>query len=289
MPNHKKQFDCVIMNPPYQPNVDRDNKGGGKGSGSGHTIWNKFVDLAFKIIIDKGFIAAVHPVKWRKPDDAMYPIITGNHIHYLEMHTKKDGIKTFGASTPFDWYVLQKTSPDDKVIVKDTNGKTHSLDLSSFPFLPNFDFKIVQSLIAGPNDEKCEVLFSRSMYGSDKAHMRENKDGRFKHPCVHSTPKSGVRYWYSSKKGGFFGTAKIIFGEADTIQNAIVDAKGEFGITQQAIGLRIESKKEGEQIKKALESKRFNQLLQGACRWSQFRIDWRMFRAFRVDFWKEFV
>ena len=53
-------------------------------------------------------------------------------------------------------------------------------------------------------------------------------------------------------------------------------------------GIQIDSKTEGEEMKKALESEKFNNFLK-ACRWSNFRIEWQMFKYFRKDFWKEFI
>lgn len=52
--------------------------------------------------------------------------------------------------------------------------------------------------------------------------------------------------------------------------------------------LPITSESEGIKIKSALESDKFNEFLK-ACRWSNFQIDYKMFKYFRKDFWKEFI
>ena len=37
----------------------------------------------------------------------------------------------------------------------------------------------------------------------------------FKYPCVHSTPKAGIRYMYSKVNDrGHFGVSKVIFRES---------------------------------------------------------------------------
>jgi len=59
-------------------------------------------------------------------------------------------------------------------------------------------------------------------------------------------------------------------------------------MTQGAIGIIIINKDEGENIKKALLSDKFKSVLK-ACRWGNFRIDWKLFTYFKKDFWKEFI
>jgi len=285
------KFDVIIMNPPYQAPVLKSKTDRGS-KGSRNVIWPEFVNMAIVDVKDNGFLAAIHPPKWRKPEDKLFKIMTEQNITYLEMHSKKDGIKTFGAMTPFDWYILQKAKYSGKTNIKCTDGAYQTIDLREFPFLPSCDLKKVTNLLAKNKDEKCEVLFSRSAYASDKHWVSEIKTDKFAYPCVHSTTKDKVRYWYSStNKNGFFGTPKVIFGDngGDTgIFNAIVDMEGVFGITQHAMAIPISSKDEGEQIKKALESESFKKII-NSCQYGGFQIDWRMFPYFRKDFWKEFI
>ena len=84
-----------------------------------------------------------------------------------------------------------------------------------------------------------------------------------------------------------FGIPKVIFGESG-INNAICDIRGEFGMTQCAIGLKIPDpvETEGPMMKTALESEVFNRILD-AMSFSNFRIDWRMFLFIRPDFYRD--
>jgi len=288
MPKSEKKFDVVVMNPPYQPSVKNKDDAGGSSS-RGLSIWPKFVQLAIDATKDNGYIAAIHPTKWRKPEDEMFPIMAAQNMLHLEMHSKQDGIKTFGASTPYDWYIMQKKQYEGKTAIKGSDSKREIINLHDFSFLPNCNLEMVGKLLAKPGEEKCVVLYSYSFYEVRKPWMNESKTKEFPYPCVHATGKNGVRYWHSSKKGEFFDLPKIVFGYSDTISNAVVDAQGEYGITPQAMGIPISSQSEGEKIKKALESKAFNDLLQVSLRWSQFQIEWRMFRHFRKDFWRDFI
>lgn len=287
-PSIKKQFDIIVMNPPYQPPVKKKDNSGGSSS-RGLSIWPKFVQLAIDLVSANGFVAAVHPNKWRKPQDKMFSIMTNQNILYLEMHSKQDGIKTFGASTPYDWYVMQKKQYHGVTEIKDADSNKQTINLKDFDFLPSCNLKTVEKLLAKPSEEKCTILHSYFLIDIRKPWISRYKTNEFIYPCVHMTGKAGVSYWYSSKKVEFLGIPKIVFGDSDIISNAVIDFKGEYGTTSHAMAIPISSQEEGEQIKKAIESKAFNDLLQKSLRWSQFQIDWRMFRYFRKDFWKEFI
>ena len=52
-------------------------------------------------------------------------------------------------------------------------------------------------------------------------------------------------------------------------------------------GLKINSKEEGDKIVKAINSIKFKEILKYT-KWSTFQTDWRMFKYFKQDFWKEF-
>lgn len=285
MPKTSKKFDVVVMNPPYQPPVKK--KTG--GSGSSNVLWDKFVALGLDLLEKDGYLAAVHPNKWRKPDDDLFKTMTAQNLLHLEMYSKKDGIKTFGAQTPYDWYILQKSKYAGKTTIKDFKGEKQTLNLKQFNFLPNCDIPLVQKLLAKNGESKCDVLYSRTVTAKDRPWVQEEETKKFCYPCIHTTGKSGVRYCYSSKREGFFDIPKVIFGDGDVIGNAVVDFEGKYSMTQHAIGIRISSQEEGEQMKKALESPVFNELLQNSLRFSQFMIDWKVFTVFRKDFWKEFI
>ncbi len=55
-------------------------------------------------------------------------------------------------------------------------------------------------------------------------------------------------------------------------------------MTQHAMAIK-DSKVNLQKIKKALDSKEFNEILK-ACLWSNFQIDWRLFTYLKKDFWK---
>jgi hypothetical protein len=283
-----RKFDIIIGNPPYQNSNQKNKKGGGHGSRN--TLWDKFLKTSLNIINEDGYICFVNPPRWRKPLSNLYKKMSSLQFNYIEFHSSDDGRKVFGASTPYDWYVLQNSPVREKTQIKDIEGNIVYLNLKRHTFLSSSNLDLVDRLIAKEGEKKCEVLFSSSEYETRKPWMSEEPNKKFKYPCVHATPKKGnTIFFYSSRKKDFFGIPKIIFGDGGTIQNCIIDVDGRYGITQHSIGLVIQSLEEGKKIKKAIESDRFNGLLQKSLLWSQFQIDWRLFTLFRRDFWKEFV
>ena len=86
---------------------------------------------------------------------------------------------------------------------------------------------------------------------------------------------------------GHFGIPKVIIGEAG-INDVIIDIDGEYGLTNGAIGIKINNVEEGKNLKIALNSVKFNKMFK-SCLFSSYRIDWNIFKEFKKDFWKEFI
>jgi hypothetical protein len=273
------------MNPPYQlpkkiNNVQK------KGTIGGN-LWSKFVKTANGVVVDGGYICSVHPPMWRKPEHEIYPMMIERNMLYLEMHSEKDGITTFKASTKYDWYLLQNNAYNGKTIIVDENGENHVLNLRNYKWLPCFNFNTINKILAKEKEKTCEVLYSRSKYGTDKAWMLKTQDELFKYPCVYSMTKNGFGCWYSSKKDFDFGVSKVILGLGRHLY-PIIDMEGKYGLTQNTFAIRVNSKKEAENIKNAIQSDKFKELLK-ATKWGTFQTEWRMFKHFKKDFWREFI
>ncbi len=281
-------FDAIIGNPPYNNSQNNVGKKGG-----GDLLWNKFVIHSIDLLKDDGYLIYVHPPGWRKPESDkskfknLFDIMAkDNQIIYLEIHDTTDGMKVFNAGTRYDWYIIQKTKQFKNTIIKGDDGKIYDVDLSDWNFLPNSNFNIIEKMLFKNNDEKCEIIFNVSNYETRKEWVSDKKTSEYKYELIHSTPQSGTRYMYSSKNDkGHFGIKKVIFGESG-IYNSIIDIDGKYGMTQGAMGIKIEDIEEGKKIKKVLESDKFKKILK-SCSWSNFRIDWRLFTYFKKTFYEE--
>jgi hypothetical protein len=290
-----QQYNVIIGNPPFNADQKHEGKKGG-----GSNLWPKFVEKSLdKLLANNGNLVFVHPALWRKPPSARAntlfdEMVHKNYMSYLELHSKADGKRDFNAQTPYDFYCIQKRTPNpaiDVTTVKDHEGNDHLLDLSKWHFLPNHSFENIQKLLGdAPNPN---VIFHRSQFGTDKKNKwvsaEQNETHRF--PLIHSTPFGGHRYYWSSTNDQphipMFGVPKVIFGESG-VNEAIIDLKGEYGLTQGAIALNIDApiEKNGPLLKHALESEMFARIA-NAMLFSNFRIDWRMFLYFRPDFYKD--
>jgi hypothetical protein len=151
--NPKMEFDVVVGNPPY-------NKG---STGTGNAIWPLFVSKSLKILKQEtGYLTFIHPSGWRKPESekskyrGLFKLLTSeNQMIYLEMHGIKDGQKTFNCGTRFDWYLLQKTKLFKDTTVKDETGNLNeNVNMGLYSFLPNFNIKLIQKLLAKPDEKK---------------------------------------------------------------------------------------------------------------------------------------
>lgn len=276
------KFDLVLGNPPY-------NTSGQKSSGN--TLYQLFIKKALNEWIKPGgYLLFVTPNAWRKPVDeksrnkGMYELMTkDNWMKYLEIHDILDGMKTFKARTRYDWYLIKKTKPG-KTIVLDEKNKKYKMDLRSFPWLPNYDFRFIKKLLAKPGQPRVDII-SDANYHPKKDYVSDKKTKKFKYVCVHSTSGEGVKYKYSSKRIGHFKIPKVIFGDS-SVKEAIMNKSGKYCLTYHAIGI-VDKEKNLEKILGALKTDRMRDVL-NACLWSIFQIDWRMFTYFRKDFYRYF-
>jgi hypothetical protein len=300
-----KQFDIIVGNPPF-------NSPGAVGTGN--TIWQLFVKLSLNLLNKDGYLVYVHPSGWRKPNSeksknkGLYELMTkDNTMIYLEIHDSKDGLKTFQAGTRYDWYVIKASKNENSLTnIKDQLGDISKINLNTLDFLPNYKFELLLPLLAKAGDVKCPIIYNRTNYGSDKkgsgdyesrkGWVSSEKTDEFKYQLIHSTNKdkidkktgniiSGIRYMYSSRNdNGHFEISKVIFGESG-INDVVIDLKGEYGMTQGAMAIKISTKKEGVELKKYLLSENFKKILD-ACSWSNFRVEWNLFTYFKKDFYK---
>jgi hypothetical protein len=288
--NHMKnvwgveKFDIIIGNPPYQIQNEGETKT--------HPIWDKFVVRSLNILIDNGYLCMVHPDGWRNVSGKFKHIqnlLKNREVLYLELHNKKDGIKTFGAQTTYDFYcVKNKPNIDYHTKVKCIDGSFENVNLKDLDFIPNGKFNDFQKLMAKGNEEKVLLLYSRSAYGSDKDNMSDTQTNDFLYPCIYTILKNGeTNLKYSNTNGnGHFGIPKVIWSNG--ISTPIVDLEGGFGLTQFSYAI-VDDKKNLDDIKTALLDERFINLMSFSDGESGHRYNRKAISTFRKDFYKQFL
>jgi hypothetical protein len=280
-------FDMVCGNPPYNSSGD---------TATGNTIWQDFTKKSLnELLMPNGYLLFVHPPGWRKPNTErgkftkMFELMTKeNQMVYLEIHGIKDGQKVFNCGTRYDWYLIEKTNKYKDTIVVDEYGEQNEINLSELSWLPNSKIIEINKILSKSECDVCPIIQSMSAYEPRKKWMSPVQSQEFKYPCVHSTPKAGIRYMYSSVNDrGHFGVSKVIFGDSG-IYNPVIDMEGKYGMTQHSMAIQVDNLEEATMISKAIEGDKFNKIIQ-SCLYSSYAIDWNIFKEFKKDFWKDFI
>jgi hypothetical protein len=284
-----EKFDVIIGNPPYQSESAKRNKG------SGHTLWNKFCIKSISIMEEDACLSFVHPSGWRNISGAFSAVKEAyqkNDLLYLEIHNIKDGKKTFGAATRYDWYVLRKSFTEGletEIVFED--GETEKSNIKQRSFIPNFLHEKLSKVLADSGQEKINLVYSRSAYGADKKHISKEKTVKNIFPCIKyiSQKDETKKLVYSStKENGHFGIKKVVFGTGAGLGGVYIDENGEYGLCQFSCGVAADGRKELENIKKAITSKTFKELMK-ACQFTTELYNRKAIALFRKDFWKEFI
>ena len=282
----KKQirtWDACIMNPPYQSQSDKSNT-------KTQAIWDRFVACSVNIVEQGGIIAAIHPSGWRSGSD-IFPdakIIKEKQVEYLEIHDEADGLKTFKATTRFDWYVLKNLPAEHPTTIMDQNGEKCKVILGDIPCIPNCMIEKIISMIAKKKEKTVELICD-STYHTQREHMSKCKSGRFRYEVVYSTPISGPTIWYSSIKNGHFGIPKVIFNPSRPIAY-VIDYEGKYGLSQFCIGITGD-RKYLDMVANVFENQKTNGFAEfmESCHFTDKIFNKDIVSRFRKDFWKEFI
>lgn len=279
-----EKFDVIVMNPPYNKDSVT--------TGTGHTLWDKFVTKTIDELIDGGYLVAVHPSGWRNIDGTFKNIqnlLKSRQMLYLETHNEKDGLKVFGAETRYDFYCLQNVPCTVSTKIKCQDGTIERSDISKMEFIPNGKFKMIEKLTAKPNEECVNTLHSHTVYAHRKPHMSKEYTEEFRFPCIY-TVKNGdkLRLIYSNTtKFGHFNIPKLVWSNGRIISvGTYIDANGDYGLTEFSYGI-IDDPENLPYIKRAFDNKDFRSLME-ACAISDMSINKKIISTFRKDFWKEF-
>jgi superfamily II DNA or RNA helicase len=279
------KFDTVVGNPPYQKKVGPDKT---------EPMWDSFTNLGVGVTKEGGYVSLIHPSGWRnvsgKFKDTQRTLLSYD-LKYLNMNDVDEGLKIFGATTPFDWYLLRKEKSDDfETVISTTEGQIVSQNLSNAEFIPNSDFEKIFSLIADEDEESVGIIHSWTSYETRKSYMNDEKTDEYVYPCVRYVyqDERGIDCYYSStNENGHFGVPKVMVGQMADTGRITVDEDGTYGLTQFMFGI-VDDPEKLPKIKEALDSQEFHRLMD-ACRFNRIMYNKKIISLLRKDFWKEFV
>jgi hypothetical protein len=283
-------FDIVIGNPPFQTAVKIS---GNRTAGSG-TLWDKFIVKSLELLKSNGLLGFITPPPWRKPEHELYKLMTQeNQLVYLHIFNKKQGQQLFDVSQRIDLYVIEKKPRYKNTIIIDELGNTNEFDLSKWSFLPNYEYSNIKKIMTD-KDNGIEIVYSRGYYGTERKYMNASKTDAFKFPVVHSITLEGLVLWYTSNKTPpvkdptpMFGVPKVLLNKNEN-QYPVNDFEGKYGMSELTFGIPITSKKQGDDIVKAINTDEFKEIIK-ATKWGAFQTEYKMFKYFKPDFYKQFL
>jgi hypothetical protein len=283
-----EKFDIIVMNPPYQVLQD--------GNTKSQAIWNLFVKKTLEISLSvDGYLVAVHPSGWRNVDGMFKNIqmlLKSRQMLYLEIHNEKDGLKTFGAETRYDFYCVRNTENlgNFNTKIKSQDGSIERADLSKMEFMPNGMYDTFQKLIAKKNDVCVSIIGNSSYHTQRTEQMFKTQTGMFRYPCIY-TVKGGdvLTLWYSNiNTKGHFGIPKFVWSNFRiSSAGSYADKTGEYGLTQFSYAI-VDDANVLDKIKQAFDTKAFRNLME-CCSISDMKINSKVIATFRKDFWVDFL
>ena len=275
------EFDVVMGNPPFQTPTT---VSGTLRAAQHGTLWDKFVNFSVGILKPNAYLAFITPQTWRKPENKTWNMLTkDNRLMYLHILGKKRSSNEFKVSQRIDIYIVKKTSERGSSIVNDENDVINYIDAYTWPFLPNYDYDVIQKILT--TSTGIPVIYN-SFYDSRKISAVKNAD--YKYPIVHTITSKGIgeRYTNDHTKG-HFGIPKVLLNKNEK-QYPINDFEGTYGMSELTFGIPISSKKEGDDIVTAINSEKFKEIIK-ATKWGAFQTEHKMFKYFKPDFYKEFL
>lgn len=278
------KFDLIIGNDPYQK--DTGNKG------AGQSLWDMFIKRCRNDLLNEdGVMAKFHPAGWRQYEgsfQAVSDIYKNMDILYLNINNIEQGKELFGYSTRYD-IVVAKNSYTDNLLTKvhDELGTISNLDLKQLDFIPNFNFDILENLLAKSGEEPVELISERSMYPLDKVSLK--KTSEYSLPCVKYVHKgtNEIDIVYTNEDKGMFGKPKVMFGTMAQVGGIIIDDDGTYGMCQYTAGI-VDTKENLPHIQKALKSEKFKKVMESV-QFTTQSYNAKIISLMKKDFWKEFV
>ena len=280
-----EKFDIVIGNPPYND--------GSTNKGSAHVLWDKFVVKSLDTLIDGGYLNFVHPSGWRNIDGGFkktQSIMKEKDFIYLEMHDMKDGFKTFGAETRYDFYCLRNTNTDNHITtIKCQDGVIENVCIKNLEFIPSGKFNELNKLVAKKNEDKVNILANCS-YHIQKDYVSDNETDKHIYPVVCRVKKDGtlgLKYSSTNEKG-HYNIPKMIWSDGRVISvGSFVDTNGDYAMNQFQFSI-VDEVDILHKIKTAFDSNEFRKLME-YCAVSNMAINHKVIATFRKDFYKQFL
>lgn len=277
-----EKFDVIMGNPPFQEERNTED-----GTTAGRKrLYDKFIKNSLILLAKNGILGFITPSAWRGLGEghALWMEIRDKQVHFLHIYSKKSGQQMFNVGSRFDLYVIENTNNTKPTKVIDEMGDEYQIQMKDWPFLPNYDYPTFKKILT-TEDKGIDIIWN-SYYQASKF-LKEEETSECNLPVIHTITQSGIGVRYACVKKGHFGVPKVIlnFNEHQYSHKEQNDYEGKYGMSQISFGIPIKSKKEGDEILKAIDTNVFKTMI-AATKWGAFQTDYRMFKYFRPDWYK---
>ena len=264
--NEIPNMDIVIGNPPFNCNTIKKvptNQVKNKRN-DGKTIWVEFIRKSISILNPSGYLLAITPSIWMKPDKAkMYYLITSHKIHKLHAISgnKTNQIFSGEAQTPCCYFLLQKTKTDHTMLLYDTDYEQYiQFPLHPEKPIPVYGANIIKKLMEYVKKYGClKVIKTNDPRKNIRVSLE--KTNEYSYPaiqtCVLNKVKPELVVRYSNEPCVFHNEPKIVMAHG-MYGFPYYDKTGEFGIcNRDKFVIQTKNKKEDEvqKIKDFLNTK----------------------------------
>jgi len=150
----------------------------------------------------------------------------------------------------------------------DTHNNRYWLDLSKYPWIPNYNLTEIYNLFAVDSNNTIKSMLT---YECERRNKHINKctepNNVNKYPCVNSIYKDGtLAFYYSSRNDlPIMNTRKVILSHSGNCY-AYNDYNKQYGVTQHMYYIKVDTNEEAERICKFAKSEYFVDLA-AACKW----------------------
>jgi hypothetical protein len=186
----------------------------------------------------------------------------------LSIHNKVEGNKIFGATTRFDYYLLENISTYQPTRVIFEDKKEYDILITTeLPFIPNFGWSIFEKIFLRLHNNGMMIIRDSDCH-SARTYVSKTEKVGYSYKLLNSISKTkGKTFCYSSKPHKSQFNKKIIFSNGETIVPFYDN--GELGVTEGGLYLTVNDETDGKKLVEYLQSKLITYLIK-ATKWSNF-------------------
>jgi hypothetical protein len=224
-----ENFDIIIGNPPYNPDVSENNS-------KGQIIWPFFVKKSIDLLKNKGLLLFIHPPNWRKPKHELHELMF-NNIQYLKILDEKTSETLFHCKIRVDYYLLCKNNIKTYTIIIDEKNTNYQIDIKKLFYIPNYGLTIHKKIM-DLNIEKIKCINPRT-HDTTRKFVKKNQDSEHIYKLLNTISSRGATYYFSSKIHPIQNKNKVMFSNGRYIY-PIYD-NGTLGATQSVLYIETEN------------------------------------------------